>query len=99
MTHGKLNSDQKNNAMVAFISGNSKILISTSVIEVGIDVPDATITAIDNSERFGLAQLHQLRGRVGIVNKKSYCLLLYNNNNLNDIAKQRLETIRNTSNG
>ena len=98
MIHGKLNNDLKNQTMESFILGNSKLLISTSVIEVGVDIPDATIIVIENSERFGLAQLHQLRGRVGRGNKNSYCLLIYNNN-LNDVAKQRLETIRDTNNG
>jgi ATP-dependent DNA helicase RecG len=74
--HGKLDSASKEQALDGFTRGTFALLVATSVVEVGIDVPDATIIVIENSERFGLAQLHQLRGRVGRGTKKSYCFLL-----------------------
>ena len=80
------------------MSGKSKILIATTVIEVGVDIPDATIIIIENAERFGLSQLHQLRGRVGRGKKQSYCLLIYKPP-LNDIAKERLHSIKMSNNG
>jgi ATP-dependent DNA helicase RecG len=79
-------------------SGDMKILVSTTVIEVGIDVPDATIILIENAENFGLSQLHQLRGRVGRSEKKSFCILLYGEK-YGAIARQRLRILRESNDG
>ena len=73
-------------------------MLATTVVEVGIDIPDADIIVIECSNRYGLAQLHQLRGRVGRGNRKSYCILLYENN-LSNIAEQRLKTLKNHDDG
>ena len=96
--HGKMKPAQKIAAMESFKSGESKILISTTVIEVGVDVKDADIMIIENAERFGLAQLHQLRGRVGRGNKQSYCILLHKDN-LKEESKHRLEVLKNFTDG
>ncbi|MDN3719390.1 helicase-related protein [Roseibium salinum] len=77
LVHGRMSAADKDAAMADFKSGVTKILVATTVIEVGVDVPDATIIVIEHAERFGLAQLHQLRGRVGRGDKPSSCVLLY----------------------
>ena len=98
LVHGRLRSEEKDKALEAFRTGETKILVATTVIEVGVDVPEATIMVIERAEGFGLAQLHQLRGRVGRGSKKSYCLLLYRPP-LGDVARERLETLRRTEDG
>ena len=75
------------------------ILVSTTIIEVGIDVPDATVMIIEESNRFGLSQLHQLRGRIGRSDKESTCILIYKEGNLNKFSKKRIDTIKSTTDG
>ena len=98
LVHGRMRGDEKDDALEAFRTGASRVLVATTVIEVGVDVPDATIMVIERAEGFGLAQLHQLRGRVGRGSRKSFCLLLYRPP-LSELAKKRLETLRNTEDG
>jgi ATP-dependent DNA helicase RecG len=98
LVHGKLSGKDKDRVMAAFASGALSILISTTVIEVGVDVPNASIMIIDHAERFGLAQLHQLRGRVGRGAKESSCILLYRQP-LSDAARERLNVMRSTEDG
>ena len=95
--HGKLKSSEKDAIMEKFKSGEIDILISTTVIEVGVDVPNSNIMVIENAERFGLATLHQLRGRVGRGKYKSYCILKYKGNS--DVIKQRMEIMTKTNDG
>lgn len=98
--HGKMKEDEKDKIMDNFCkNANGKILISTTVIEVGIDIKDATIIVIEHPERFGLSQLHQLRGRVGRGEKQSYCILLYNEDNCSKNTIRRLNIMRSTNNG
>jgi len=98
LVHGRMKSTDKDKVMAAFAVGDLDILVATTVIEVGVDVPDATIMVIEHAERFGLAQLHQLRGRVGRGQKASSCLLLYDPP-LSETAKARLEIMRATEDG
>lgn len=98
LIHGKLKGSAKDAVMADFKSGALDILVSTTVIEVGVDVPEASIMIIENAERFGLAQLHQLRGRVGRGTAKSSCLLLYQEP-LGETAKARLKIMRETEDG
>lgn len=96
--HGKLKEQEKHDVFGKFIRGEIKILVTTTVIEVGIDVKNATVMIIENSENFGLAQLHQLRGRVGRSNLQSYCILLHNNK-ISSTALQRIHAIKSTNDG
>ena len=96
--HGKMSQEKKDKIMLDFKNGVIQLLVSTTVIEVGVDVPDATIIVIENAEKFGLAQLHQLRGRVGRGTKQSYCFLLYSGK-VSDIGKKRLSVLRDLNNG
>lgn len=97
LVHGKMKGADKDRAMADFASGRTRILVSTTVIEVGVDVPDATIMIIEHAERFGLAQLHQLRGRVGRGADRSSCVLLYGP--LGEIGRARIDTMRKTEDG
>ena len=97
LLHGRMKEKEKDEVMTAFKNGAYDCLVSTTVIEVGIDVPNATIMVIYNAERFGLSQLHQLRGRVGRGTEKSYCFLLSDMDS--ETAKERLCTLKNTSDG
>jgi ATP-dependent DNA helicase RecG len=97
--HGKLKSREKEAKMQAFANGETDILVSTTVIEVGVNVPNASLMIVENAERFGLSQLHQLRGRVGRGNKKSYCVLVSEALKKDGGAKERLLTIKNSHDG
>ena len=96
--HGKMKDTDKHQILKDFKDKKTKILLATTVIEVGIDVPDANIMVIENSERFGLAQLHQLRGRVGRGEKESFCILMHSDS-LTELSEKRLEIITETNDG
>jgi ATP-dependent DNA helicase RecG len=98
LAHGRMKPAERDTAMERFRAGETQILVATTVIEVGVDVPEATIMVIEHAERFGLAQLHQLRGRVGRGSGRSTCILLYQSP-LGELAKARLSTIRDTNDG
>lgn len=95
--HGKMKAKDKDAVMASFVAGDTNILVATTVIEVGVDVPNAALMIIENAERFGLSQLHQLRGRVGRGRHKSYCILVSDADN--EEAKARLKIICSTSDG
>ena len=97
MLHGKMRPKEKDEIMAKFKAKEIDVLISTTVIEVGVDVPNATIMIIENAERFGLAQLHQLRGRVGRGKFKSYCILKFDSKS--DVVKQRMEIMQKSNDG
>ena len=98
LVHGRMSSADKDAAVARFAEGPAQILVATTVIEVGVDVPDATVMVIEHAERFGLAQLHQLRGRIGRGEKQSTCLLLYGQP-IGETAKSRLRILRETEDG
>ncbi len=98
LLHGKMKSAEKDKVMSAFVAGEIKILVSTTVIEVGVDVPNASVMIVEHAERFGLSQLHQLRGRVGRGAEKSYCVLLTSDKKT-VIAEERLGIMAKTTNG
>lgn len=97
LMHGKLTPDRKEEAMRRFKAGEVQILVSTTVVEVGVDVPNATVMVIEQAERFGLAQLHQLRGRVGRGKEQSYCILV--TGKMNEIARERIRTLVDSTDG
>ncbi len=97
LLHGRMSSDDKDAAMRRFQSGETKVLVSTTVIEVGVDVQNASVMVIEQAERFGLAQIHQLRGRVGRGSHQSYCILV--TGKLNDVARERIRTLVDSSDG
>src|SRR5262249_26584275 len=98
IVHGRMPPAKKDQAMLAFKAGKIQLLVATTVIEVGVDVPNATLMVIENAERMGLAQLHQLRGRVGRGSEASTCVLLYRSP-LSGLARERLKVIRETNDG
>jgi len=98
LLHGRMKPDEKAQAMAAFVRGEIAVLVATTVIEVGVDVPNASAMVIEHAERFGLAQLHQLRGRVGRGAAESTCVLLFEEP-LTDTAKQRLKVIYENTDG
>ena len=98
IVHGKMKAQDKEYEMERFISGKTNILISTTVIEVGVDIPNASVMIIESAERFGLSQLHQLRGRVGRGEHKSYCILMTGNKTTND-SKARIDTMVKSNDG
>ena len=95
--HGKMHSREKNKIMESFAAGEIQILVSTTVIEVGVNVPNATVMMVENAERFGLAQLHQLRGRVGRGEHQSYCIFIQGNNEEN--TSKRLKILNESNDG
>ena len=98
LIHGRMKSNEKEIIMKDFKDGEIHLLVATTVIEVGVDVPNANLMVIDNAERLGLSQLHQLRGRIGRGNKESFCALIYQSP-LNKIAKERLRVMEDTNDG
>jgi ATP-dependent DNA helicase RecG len=98
LVHGRMRGPDKDQIMAGFAAGEISLLVATTVVEVGVDVPEATIMVIENAERFGLAQLHQLRGRIGRGSEASTCLLLYREP-LSEMSKARLTVIRETTDG
>lgn len=97
MLHGELSSIEKSNVLNAFIENKIQVLVTTSIIEVGIDIPNATVMIIEDAQQFGLSQLHQLRGRVGRSDKQSYCVLF--NQSQSDIAKKRMNVMVESNDG
>ena len=97
LLHGKMKPAEKDKVMQSFAEGETQILVSTTVVEVGVDVPNATVMLIENADRFGLSQLHQLRGRVGRGKNKSFCILV--SDNKSDSSRERLQVMKHTSNG
>jgi ATP-dependent DNA helicase RecG len=98
LLHGRMSSEEKDAVMQSFRKNETQILVATTVIEVGVDVPNATVMVIEHAERFGLSQLHQLRGRIGRGGQKSHCILV-SPIRMTDITRTRLETMVRTSNG
>ena len=98
LLHGKTTAEKKNEILNKFLKNEFKILVSTTIIEVGIDFPNANVIVIENANKFGLSQLHQLRGRVGRGSKESSCILMFKSN-LSDNAKKRINILKDTNDG
>ena len=98
LIHGGLDKEERDKVLKKFLKKEIHILVSTTVIEVGIDFPDANLIIIENANKFGLAQLHQLRGRVGRGDKESTCILMFKSN-LSDNAKKRIKILKDTNDG
>ena len=98
MVHGRLTAEEKAFEMDRFKQGKTHIMVATTVIEVGVDVPNATVMVIENAERFGLSQLHQLRGRVGRGGDQAYCILM-TKDNLGFVSQERIRTMCSTTDG
>jgi ATP-dependent DNA helicase RecG len=98
MVHGRMNGDQKEVNMKRFVERETQIMVATTVIEVGVNVPNASVMVIESAEKFGLSQLHQLRGRVGRGSEKSYCILL-SGSQVGKDAKDRLKVMCSTNDG
>ena len=97
LIHGKMKAKEKDSIMASFVNGEIAVLVATTVIEVGVDVPNAAIMVVENADRFGLSQLHQLRGRVGRGKHKSYCVLFEGSGG--ETAKERLQVMSKTNDG
>ena len=98
LIHGSLDKDEKNKVLNDFLNKSIDILVATTVIEIGIDFPNSNVIVIENSNKFGLSQLHQLRGRIGRGNKEGTCILLYKKN-LSENAKKRIKILKSTNDG
>src|SRR5262249_56617307 len=98
LLHGRMKADGKDRVMRAFVAGEIQILVSTTVVEVGVDVANASVMVVEHAERFGLSQLHQLRGRVGRAAHQSYCFLLYQSP-LSDEGRERLKAMTESADG
>jgi ATP-dependent DNA helicase RecG len=99
LAHGRMEAEAREAALQDFAAGRTRLLVATTVIEVGVDVPEATVMVVEHAERFGLAQLHQLRGRVGRGVEASFCMLLYDEGDLGQVSRERLLILRDTEDG